>query len=83
MARTTSDDTTTAGETTPAEAEAGNAEAQQKMDAIHEKGYRGTTPDPTPNEAYTVAGVTRGDPTPETTRKVTDRIAAPPAGGDA
>lgn len=30
-----------------------------------DKGYVGSTPDETPNEAYTVAGVTRGARTPE------------------
>jgi hypothetical protein len=31
-----------------------------------EQGFRGTEVDPTPNENYTVAGVTSGAPTPET-----------------
>lgn len=31
-----------------------------------EQGFRGSVPDPTPNDAYTVAGVTAGKPTPET-----------------
>lgn len=30
------------------------------------RGFRGAATDPTPNENYTVAGVTRGAPTPET-----------------
>lgn len=30
------------------------------------QGFRGTEVDPTPNENYTVAGVTSGAPTPET-----------------
>jgi hypothetical protein len=30
------------------------------------QGFRGQEVDPTPNEAYTVAGVTSGAPTPET-----------------
>lgn len=38
------------------------------LEAAADKGYLGTTPDPTPNENYTVAGVTSGAPTPETTR---------------
>jgi hypothetical protein len=35
-----------------------------------EQGYFGAVPDPTPNENYTVAGVTSGAPTPETDRKL-------------
>lgn len=31
-----------------------------------EQGFRGVEVDPTPNEHYTVAGVTAGKPTPET-----------------
>jgi len=31
-----------------------------------DKGYRGEVPDTTPNEAYTVGGVTHGAQTPET-----------------
>ena len=41
-------------------------EIQQKVDAAEEKGYLGVSPDPTPRENYTVAGVTSGKPTPET-----------------
>ena len=39
---------------------------QEAMDAEQEQGFRGTKVDPTPNHAYTVAGVTEGEPTPET-----------------
>ena len=39
---------------------------QETMDAEQEQGFRGTKVDPTPNSAYTVAGVTAGEPTPET-----------------
>lgn len=50
--------------------EGGLADGQRRVKAMideeNEKGYRGTVPDPTPNENYTVAGVTRGLPTPET-----------------
>lgn len=38
------------------------------MATEQELGYRGYVPDPTPNENYTVAGVTSGKPTPETDR---------------
>ncbi|HVL82621.1 MAG TPA: hypothetical protein VM840_13615 [Actinomycetota bacterium] len=44
------------GSTSPDEAKA----------AEDEKGYLGQTPDPTPNEHYTVPGVLAGKPTPET-----------------
>lgn len=39
---------------------------QERATEHAEKGYRGFVPDPTPNENYTVAGVTAGKPTPET-----------------
>ncbi len=42
------------------------AEVQERKDAEDEKGYIGEVPDPTPNHAYTLAGVTAGEPTPET-----------------
>lgn len=58
-------------------AEAGNAEVQEKIDAESEQGYRGFVADTTPNENYTVAGVTSGKPTPETTRRQGERIDAP------
>jgi len=45
--------------------ELGGKQVQEKMDEEQEKGYRGFVPDPTPNENYTVAGVTSGAPTPE------------------
>lgn len=45
--------------------ELGGKEVQAKMDEEQEKGYRGFAPDPTPNANYTVAGVTKGAPTPE------------------
>lgn len=44
----------------------GQAEMQARYDEAQQKGYFGETPDPTPNEAYTVQGVTSGAPTPET-----------------
>ena len=46
--------------------DAGQAEVQAKMDEETEQGFSGTKADPTPNENYTVAGVTAGAPTPET-----------------
>jgi len=44
----------------------GAAEVQAKMDQETEQGFRGVKVDPTPNENYTVSGVTSGAPTPET-----------------
>jgi hypothetical protein len=44
----------------------GQAEVQANMDKATEQGYIGETPDPTPNEAYTVQGAASGAPTPET-----------------
>lgn len=54
--------------TTKKSADAGEAEVQAKMDEAEDKGYFGTTPDDTPNENYTLQGVTSGKPTPETDR---------------
>lgn len=48
--------------------EAGAAEVQAKVDEANEKGYYGEVPDDTPNENYTLKGVTSGAPTPETER---------------
>lgn len=53
-------------------ADAGQAEVQEKFDQEQERGYRGHVPDPTPNDAYTVAGVTSGAKTPETERPASD-----------
>lgn len=44
----------------------GADQVQAKVDKAEDKGYFGHAPDPTPNENYTVAGVTKGAPTPET-----------------
>ncbi len=46
--------------------DAATAEVQAQADAAAEKGYFGVSPDPTPRENYTVAGVVVGKPTPET-----------------
>ncbi|MFF0277452.1 hypothetical protein [Streptomyces sp. NPDC004330] len=42
------------------------AAVQRRMDEGAERGLLGVEVDPTPNEHYTVAGVTEGLPTPET-----------------
>jgi hypothetical protein len=44
----------------------GQAEVQAKKDAEDAQGVIGHKVDPTPDEHYTVAGVTAGKPTPET-----------------
>lgn len=46
----------------------GLAEVKAKFDEANEKGYFGHAPDETPNENYTLAGVTSGKPTPENQR---------------
>lgn len=43
-------------------------EVQARFDEAAEKGYFGHTPDETPNENYTLKGVTSGAPTPENQR---------------
>ena len=48
--------------------DSGAAEIQARFDKANAKGYFGETPDETPNENYTLAGVTSGKPTPETER---------------
>lgn len=47
-------------------ADASIQEVQRQVDQETEQGFRGVEVDPTPNENYTVAGVTSGAPTPET-----------------
>lgn len=44
----------------------GSAEVQKKSDKETDQGFAGVEVDPTPNENYTVKGVTSGAPTPET-----------------
>lgn len=55
-------------------AEQGNAEVQKHVDSLTEKGYDGEPGDPTPNENYTVAGVTSGAPTPETDKEAAAKV---------
>jgi hypothetical protein len=66
---TTKDSTdTSAKETrsTGATRNAAESHAQKVIDQEQSQGFRGVEVDPTPNENYTVAGVTSGAPTPET-----------------
>lgn len=46
--------------------DAGEQEAQRLADQVEAQGFIGRKVDPTPNEAYTLRGVTSGQPTPET-----------------
>jgi hypothetical protein len=48
--------------------DSGEAQVQAAFDEANEKGYFGETPDTTPNENYTLKGVTSGKPTPESER---------------
>lgn len=48
--------------------DAGQAEVQKRFDEAAEKGYFGEVPDETPNENYTLSGVTSDKPTPENQR---------------
>jgi hypothetical protein len=69
MARNDGGNATSPSKTTepaPSTRDTGSAEVQEKVDAEQERGFRGVEVDPTPNENYTVAGVTSGAPTPET-----------------
>jgi hypothetical protein len=48
--------------------DSGEAQVQAAFDEANEKGYFGEVPDETPNENYTLKGVTSGKPTPESER---------------
>lgn len=58
----------TQNSSTDAKGDLGQAEVQAKFDEAADKGYFGDTPDDTPNENYTLKGVTSGKPTPENQR---------------
>lgn len=50
-----------------------DAIAGRVQDAVEqERGFRGAEVDPTPNENYTVRGVSAGKPTPETDEKAAE-----------
>jgi hypothetical protein len=49
-------------------------EVQQQADQETELGFRGIEADPTPNENYSVAGVTSGKPTPETDKAQAQKV---------
>jgi len=50
------------------------AQVQKQVDEDEARGFRGVEVDTTPNENYTVAGVTSGAPTPETDEDQADRV---------
>lgn len=50
-------------------------QVQKAVDVETEQGFRGVEVDPTPNENYTLAGVTSGKPTPETDPKAASKAA--------
>lgn len=60
--------------------DAGEAEVQAQTDQDVDQGYRGTVADPTPNHAYTVGGVTSGEPTPETDAELAAKARTAAAG---
>jgi hypothetical protein len=47
-------------------ADQSTADIQKQVEQDEARGFRGVEVDPTPNENYTIAGVTSGAPTPET-----------------
>lgn len=59
-----------------AKADGGAAEVQARTDEELDQGFRGVEVDTTPNENYTVAGVTSGKPTPETDEDQADKVRA-------
>jgi hypothetical protein len=66
----------------PPGTDVGQDEVQAAVNVAEDQGYLGTTPDPTPDSAYTVAGVIAGEPTPETAGRdlgtVATRTPVPP-----
>lgn len=50
-------------------------EVQATVDAENEQGFIGEAVDPTPRSAYTVAGVTAEEPTPETDEGAAEKAA--------
>lgn len=53
---------------------AASAGPQEVVDRQAGQGFRGVEVDSTPNEAYTLAGVTSGLPTPETDEGQAERV---------
>lgn len=55
--------------------EKAEADVQAVVDKETEQGFRGIKVDPTPNEHYTVAGVSAEKPTPETDPDHAEKVA--------
>ncbi len=66
MPRTNQSDAENQEKKTTGTGDSGEQQLQETFDRETEQGFRGFEVDPTPNENYTVAGVTKGLPTPET-----------------
>lgn len=62
--------TTTTTTKTATNADAGQKEMQAIVDKENEQGFVGVSSDSTPNENYTLQGVTKGLPTPETDKNI-------------
>lgn len=56
----------TTSDSTASSAKASQLTIEDRVNQELSQGFRGIEVDPTPNENYTVAGVTSGAPTPET-----------------
>ena len=52
--------------TKKADDDLGAGEIQKQVDKEVDQGFAGSVPDPTPNQNYTVGGVIKDKPTPET-----------------
>ncbi len=74
MSKTKSDTTKTS--TTPKDSAKATwrTEIQKKAEVETSQGFRGVEVDTTPNENYTVAGVVKGAPTPETDAKQAAKV---------
>jgi hypothetical protein len=51
----------------------GEEQLQETFDEANEKGFFGEATDKTPNENYTLAGVTSGAKTPETDKAIAEQ----------
>lgn len=89
MAVTNRDHPETSPEGQKAKADAVNADAgvakgpQEIMDRETRQGFRGVEVDTTPNENYTLAGVTSGAPTPETDEAQAEQVRKDQKGAEA
>lgn len=57
------------------DADAGQDQVDENLAREQARGYRGVKVDPTPDEHYTVAGVTAGLPTPESDKGLAEHEA--------